>query len=164
MAIRLSKENGHVQYSSYAFVADYATDVASLPTNTKLVCPGSTCFVIETSKSYILNTQGVWSEYSTGGGGGGGGGSEYPSADNISFPKNYDHPVYLKTDGENYDAIVNAINGVAGTSSSYTPSQMAGAITALVWEGTQAEYDLIDPKNPTTLYIIVEEEEEEPEV
>ena len=35
MAIRLSKENGHVQYSTYAFVADYATDVASLPTNTK---------------------------------------------------------------------------------------------------------------------------------
>lgn len=66
MAIRLTKENDHVQYGTTNFVADTDADIASLPTK---VTPGSECFCIETSTTYILNNQGEWKVKSQGGGG-----------------------------------------------------------------------------------------------
>lgn len=59
----------------------------------------------------------------------------------------------------NLNQIALALQEKNGTSNKYYVSEMAQAVRDLIWEGTQAEYDLISPKNPTTLYIIVEEEE-----
>ena len=54
----------------------------------------------------------------------------------------------------------NAIRDVNGLNTKYSVKDMAGAIESLIWEGTQDEYDEIETKNPTTLYIIVEDTEE----
>ena len=54
--------------------------------------------------------------------------------------------------------ICDSIRSQNGESTTYYPNQIAPAITALIWQGTQEEYDDIEVKNPSTLYIIVEEE------
>lgn len=38
------------------------------------------------------------------------------------------------------------------------PTEMPTKIQNLIWHGTQAEYDLISPKDPGVLYIIESEE------
>lgn len=64
----------------------------------------------------------------------------------------------VKIDGAVFTAIANSIRGANGTEQTYYPSEMPGAVDALIWQGTQEEYDDIEVKNPSTLYIIVEEE------
>jgi len=53
--------------------------------------------------------------------------------------------------------IAAAIREKNGTANTYTTSQMGDAVRALIWEGTQAQYDALIYHDPTTLYIIVEE-------
>ena len=53
--------------------------------------------------------------------------------------------------------IAAAIREKNGTSNTYNTSEMGDAVRALMWEGTQDEYDALIYKDPTTLYIIVEE-------
>lgn len=45
-------------YASKKFIADTEADIASLPTN---VFAGSTCFCVENSEVYVINTEGTWS-------------------------------------------------------------------------------------------------------
>ena len=78
MAIRLTKQNNHVQYGTMIYTVDSSAELSSVPVD---ITPGSLCFVIEESKTYILNTLGEWTEYRGFWGGGGGGGSDYPNAD-----------------------------------------------------------------------------------
>jgi hypothetical protein len=33
--------------------------------------------------------------------------------------------------------------------------ELEGRVAAMIWTGTQAEYDAIDPKVATTLYVVV---------
>jgi hypothetical protein len=156
MAVRLTNENNHVQYGTVTYTVDSSSELSTVPTNHT---PGSLCFCIETSKLYILNTQGQWIEKPQGGGGGGGGGSEYPSADSKSFPTGNDNVTY-KTQSLYYNDIARALIEKTGVvSGSYTPAQMDDIISSLTWTGTQEEYDAIVQKNPFTLYMIVEEEE-----
>lgn len=126
MAVRLTNENNHVQYGTVTYTVDNSSELSSVPTNHT---PGSLCFCIETSKLYILNTQRQWIEKPQGGGGGGGG-SEYPSGDTKSFPTGNDNVTY-KTQSLYYNNIAKAINDKTGSSSSYTPAQMATAIAAI---------------------------------
>ena len=126
MAYRLTKEGEHVQQGTVIFTVDAAADISGLPTT---VTPGSTCFVIETSKTYILNAQGSWVEYKEGSGGGGSG-SEYPDADARAFPVSSD-TITFKTISKNYNDIVKSINIKLGTELTYTPAQMSGAIDSI---------------------------------
>lgn len=57
MAINITKDNGRDQKTT-EFLADSVSDIQSLPTTG--VVPGSTCFVIENSALYILNSQKQW--------------------------------------------------------------------------------------------------------
>lgn len=62
--------------------------------------------------------------------------------------------------GSSFDDIKTAIYNLSGVyEDNYT--QLADAISSLIWEGTQEEYDALTTINPNTLYIIVEDEEEE---
>jgi len=105
------------------YTADNESDIQSLPTT---CTPGSTCFCIETSTTYILNNKGEWKVKSTAGGGGEA--RAYPSADGRSFPLSNDN-VTFTTSSENYNDIAKAINQRAGTTNTYSPGQMASAIT-----------------------------------
>lgn len=126
MAIRLNKTGDHIQQGTVEYTADAASDIAALPTG---VTPGSECFCIEESKTYILNNSKEWKEkkQGSGGGSGGGGGSSYPSADGRSFPL-YNDDVTLLTQSQYYNDIAKAINEKYGEDNSYLPSQMATAI------------------------------------
>ena len=57
MAINITKDNGREQKTT-EYIADSITDIQNLPTNG--VTPGSTCFVIENSALYMLNSQKQW--------------------------------------------------------------------------------------------------------
>lgn len=126
MAIRLNKTGDHIQQGTVEYTADAASDIAALPTG---VTPGSECFCIEESKTYILNNSKEWKEkkQGSGGGSGGGGGTSYPSADSRSFPL-YNDDVTLLTQSQYYNDIAKAINEKTETDLKYTPAQMATAI------------------------------------
>lgn len=126
MAIRLNKTGDHIQQGTVEYTADAAGDIAALPTG---VTPGSECFCIEESKTYILNNNGEWKEkkQGSGGGSGGGGGSSYPSADGRSFPL-YNDDVTLLTQSQYYNDIAKAINEKLEEDDKYTPAQMVTAI------------------------------------
>lgn len=74
MAINKTKQNNHVSYGTVTYVVDTLAELSSVPTD---ITPGSFCFVIEASTTYILNGQKEWIEYPISGGGG----SDYPNAD-----------------------------------------------------------------------------------
>lgn len=57
MAINITKDSGRTQKTT-EYIADSITDVQNLPTSG--IAPGSTCFVIENSALYILNSQKQW--------------------------------------------------------------------------------------------------------
>lgn len=64
----------------------------------------------------------------------------------------------MKINDSCLSALGDAIRAKNGSNSKYrTRDEMPAAIRALIWHGTQAEYDLIDPKNPNILYIIESE-------
>lgn len=65
----------------------------------------------------------------------------------------------VKIDNAVFTSIANSIRNQNGTEELYYPSEMPDAITALIWQGTQEEYEEIEEPNPSTLYIIIEEEE-----
>lgn len=52
------------------YVVDVYDDIATIRNISQLL-PGSTAFVIDTSKTYMLKHDGTWQEIATGGGGGG---------------------------------------------------------------------------------------------
>ena len=56
--------------------------------------------------------------------------------------------------------IATAIREKNGSVATYTTAEMPAAVRALIWQGTQAEYDALTSYNSTTLYIIVESEGE----
>lgn len=143
MSVRISKSGEHVQQGTVIYTADNENDIQSLPTT---CTPGSTCFCIETSTTYILNNQGEWKVKSTagGGGGGGGGGSAYPSADTREFPISNDNLTFT-TQSKNYNDIVKAINEKKGTENAYSPNQMASAISEI--KGQIPDYDITWSKN-----------------
>ena len=68
MITLLSKFNqGHEAYGTKHFGCDTESEVSSLPTDCAM---GSTAFVIETSKHYMLNGQGKWIAITAASGGG----------------------------------------------------------------------------------------------
>lgn len=52
-------QGGQTQYNVVELVVDTVAEIANLPIN---VAPGSTCFVIENSSVYMLNSIGQWIE------------------------------------------------------------------------------------------------------
>ena len=79
--------------------------------------------------------------------------------DFVVYPTTITHPTLQKRYTEDYvNNIAQGINSVSGASDNFTISQMANAIESLIWEGTQEEYDALTNINPTTLYIIIEED------
>ena len=61
------KQGDHSTAYVTAFIADTESDIENLPTN---VAPGSTCFVINNSKKYMLNNELEWKITSSDSGGG----------------------------------------------------------------------------------------------
>lgn len=57
-----------------------------------------------------------------------------------------------------FDSIGRAIRSRNNQKSKYLLSEMPDKIRALIWRGTQAEYDQLETKDPTVLYIIGEED------
>ena len=139
MAIRLSKTGEHVQQGTVIFTVDTAAELSGLPTT---VTPGSTCFVVETSKTYILSPNGVWTEVKTSGGGGGG--SEYPDADGRSFPIAATNPITMKTNAQIYNTFKNLISKHLIDEGTYTPTELPELINDIVIpeydDGTNIEY------------------------
>lgn len=131
MAIIRHKENDHIQYGTISFTADTFIDIANLPTN---AVPGSECFCIENSITYILNSQGEWKEKQQGSGGGGsgggGGGSSYPSADGRSFPLSNDN-VTFTTKSQYYNDIAKAVQEKLENDTKLAPGEMAAAIESI---------------------------------
>lgn len=125
MAIRINKTGSHTQYGTTNYTIDTVADLATVPT---CDAPGSLCFCIENSKTYILNSKEKWIEkYDETPGGGG---SEYPDADARTFPVSSD-TITFKTISKNYNDIVKSINIKLGTELTYTPAQMSGAIDSI---------------------------------
>ena len=64
-----------IAYGQKDFILDFETDITELPTDCEV---GSTAFVIESSKTYMLNHQKHWVKVnlSSGSGGGTGGGDD----------------------------------------------------------------------------------------
>lgn len=68
----LVSTTGKIAYGVKEFVLDTEADLASI--DVKPCTPGSTAFIIEGPKKYILNGSKEWKEIPLGGSGGGGGG------------------------------------------------------------------------------------------
>ena len=64
----LISENGVEKYGICHFVVDTPADMATMPTDVEM---GSTCFVIQTSENYMLNSQKIWIKVTLSGSGGG---------------------------------------------------------------------------------------------
>lgn len=71
----ISANRNQVAHNTKKFIVDFASDVATLPTD---CAPGSTAFVIENSSHYMLNNYKQWVKVilNTGGGTSGGGGGD----------------------------------------------------------------------------------------
>ena len=57
--INIIKQGGDEIAYVKEFVADTIADIASLPTN---CAPGSSCFILENSSVWMLNSNNVWQE------------------------------------------------------------------------------------------------------
>lgn len=66
--VNLTTENGVQKYGVIHLVADTPNDLSNLPTTAAI---GSTCFVISTSKTYMLNSSKEWIEVQLSSGGDG---------------------------------------------------------------------------------------------
>ena len=155
MGVYLNEYGTHTQKGIYKFTVDSASELSTIPLD--FTFPGSLCFCIDTSTTYILNSEKEWVEKPCCGGGGGGG-SEYADADTKDFP--WSSEVEMKTNTQYYNAIAEALQTVTGESDTYTPANMAEAINGLtlVWQGTQEEYDLLEEYDDNILYVIIDDE------
>ena len=63
MAIGRLKQSGHSTYGLMEYVVDTEADIQNLSVE---VAMGSKCFVIATSKNYMLNSKGEWVELTGG--------------------------------------------------------------------------------------------------
>lgn len=77
----IGKNSDTTGYGIKKFFVDTEVEILNIPLET--VFPGSTAFVIENSKSYMLNNQFKWVEVSNGGSSGGGG--DIPPDDEINY-------------------------------------------------------------------------------
>jgi len=73
MAISIYSNRGIKNYGIKHFILDTNNDLQKLSTS---YIPGSTAFIVENSKYYMLNNSHVWCEVSLGNGGGGNGSYE----------------------------------------------------------------------------------------
>lgn len=81
--ISIASQFGQVSYNVVKLILDTKDDLINLPTGVK---PGSTAFVIETSETWMMNSQNQWKQVNisnTGGGSGGGGNEDDPNKDII---------------------------------------------------------------------------------
>jgi hypothetical protein len=60
--INITKQSDKESYKVIEYVADTTSDINDLPTDMSKVSAGSTCFVIEDSSVYMLNSQGEWKQ------------------------------------------------------------------------------------------------------
>lgn len=97
MSVRISKSGEHVQQGIVIYTADNNSDIQSLPTT---CTPGSECFCIETSTTYILNNQREWKVKSKGGGGG-----PSPSYQEKSITPDFSNGDVSVTADSRYDAL-----------------------------------------------------------
>ena len=67
MAYSLFAQNGKPAYGVKNYILDAASDLTNL---TIADTPGSTAYIVETGKTYILNNQREWVASSSSGGGG----------------------------------------------------------------------------------------------
>ena len=74
--ISLVSNDGVISYGIKHFVADTSSDLATI--NTKSIPMGSTAFVIENSKYYMLNGEKVWKTVNLYGAGGSGSSAVLP--------------------------------------------------------------------------------------
>lgn len=58
MSYGILRQNGQDTYNLKEFIVDTYDEITKI--NTSIVAPGSTCFVIDTSKHYMLNTKDEW--------------------------------------------------------------------------------------------------------
>lgn len=80
MGYHIIKNGNKVTYGLIEFIADTETDVTKIPV--LLLSPGSKCFVIETSSTYMLNTSKAWKKIANSGGGTGTGSAEIIALEN----------------------------------------------------------------------------------
>lgn len=66
MSYRISKQSGKTTYNLKEFTVDVESDISKI--NKSQLAVGSTVFVIDTSTSYMLNSQRIWKEVDLGGG------------------------------------------------------------------------------------------------
>ena len=58
MSYGILRQNGQDMYNVKEFIVDTYDEITEI--NTSIVAPGSTCFVIDTSEYYMLNTEDEW--------------------------------------------------------------------------------------------------------
>lgn len=80
MGYSIIKNGSKVVYGLIEFIADTETDIQKIPV--LLLSPGSKCFVIETSSTYMLDTSKVWKKIANSGGGTGTGSAEIIALEN----------------------------------------------------------------------------------
>lgn len=57
--IQIFKQNGNTAYGMYEYMIDTKTELSKIPTN---IAMGSTVFIIEENKTYVLNGNKEWIE------------------------------------------------------------------------------------------------------
>ena len=73
MAVSIYSNSGIKNYGIKHFILDTQDDLTNIPTTCK---PGSTAFITETSKYYMLNNQNKWIEVNLSASNGGSSGNE----------------------------------------------------------------------------------------
>lgn len=63
----------------------------------------------------------------------------------------------LQTDLGTAQGNITSLQNAVGTLQTQVGSKIGSTTVSTVWTGTEAQYDLIDPKDPATLYFIEEE-------
>jgi hypothetical protein len=79
----IGKNSDTTGYGIKKFFVDTEVEISNIPLET--VFPGSTAFVIENSKSYMLNNQYKWIELQSTGGGSSGGGGDIPPGEEVNY-------------------------------------------------------------------------------
>ena len=101
--ISVGANDNYVAYGVQKYIVDYSSDIGSLPTH---CATGSTAFVIDTSATYMMNSQKEWKLIKIGGSGGGSGsgGEDMNAIVRIYVDNKNNHLMYETADGEIHDA------------------------------------------------------------